>query len=271
MDNLLPIEWAAGIAKRMRNCFGAKFDKQWQGQTRDELLEAIQDILSGLTAEELARGCETMKSKTFCPSLSEFRSWCRPVDAINAVWIGGSTAWAVAVASQREENTIIWTHENQAAWQSVQSLIGIGDKFNASKAFIEKYEALVEIAKAENREPVYITSLGTDTAHRIAATEEAKQSGLIASVPIEVSHLIENKHPLSDISKEKIAEMREKLGMTAKPIDKTQEIVERKAQMIETLKARHIDPFDDRDEYVELCNRNIDLPYASTNLRSVGA
>jgi hypothetical protein len=274
-NDLLEKSWAVGIIKRMEIAFGDKFIKQWGANIAkygmDDFIVTVQEALAGLSEAEISRGLATMRTKIFVPSLSEFRSWCRPISEIDSAWLSPDQAWAVAVESTDENKTVIWTEQTAQAFGFVQALLEIGDKFSAARAFKERYAALVERAKAKWEQPKVCTSLGHDQEHRIAVVQQAQHLGLIAHAPQEVVHLVESKQPLSSGAKEQLALMRARLGVEPVKTDPTKQIQERKAELIEQLKIRHIDPFDDRDEYIELCNKNIDLPYQSANLRNVHA
>lgn len=79
--NKLNREWAVGILKRQMTYFGEKFNKQWAsvtdgGTNLEPLIESMQEVFEGLNEVEISRGLTTMRTKTFVPSLPEFRSWC---------------------------------------------------------------------------------------------------------------------------------------------------------------------------------------------------
>ena len=143
----LEYEWAKGIMKRMRVYFGEKFDKQWASVTENghnpaELIEAMQEVFAGLNEAEITRGLSTMRTKTFVPSLPEFRSWCRP--ASDNDWLSADEAWAIAIESLDEDKTIVWTEEMAQSFGFVRALVEMGDKFSAARAFKDRYSALVE-------------------------------------------------------------------------------------------------------------------------------
>jgi len=61
-------------------------------------------------------------------------------------------AWAVAIGALDESDTIVWTDETAEAWYSGSSeLMFAGDKFNASRGFIAKYDELVLLARKQNK------------------------------------------------------------------------------------------------------------------------
>lgn len=83
-------------------------------------------------------------------------------------------AWALAVKSLDENLTIALTQETQEAWSSGASeLLDIGDKFNASRAYIEKYNQLVTAARDKNVPISWFVSLGDDKDQRDNVVRQA--------------------------------------------------------------------------------------------------
>lgn len=83
-------------------------------------------------------------------------------------------AWALAVKSRDEDLTIVLTQETQEAWLSGASeLLDIGDKFNASRAYIEKYNQLVIAARDKNVPISWFVSLGNDKDQRDDVVRQA--------------------------------------------------------------------------------------------------
>lgn len=90
-------------------------------------------------------------------------------------------AWSTAASIHGNEDiTVTWTAETAQAWSEVgQSLMDIGDRFNASRAFITKYTELVQEAR-RNRIPVqWNICLGWDKELRHQALQAAVESGRI--------------------------------------------------------------------------------------------
>lgn len=86
-------------------------------------------------------------------------------------------AWSVAVQSVDEDFTVTWTQETQEAWvASARELMAIGDKFNASRGFIGKYNDLVAIARRKGLPVVWNVSLGNNKDMREQAVRDAYQA-----------------------------------------------------------------------------------------------
>jgi hypothetical protein len=82
---LMSEQGAIYIAEKMRLRFGAKFNKQWadvtkNGQELGKLIDEMREVFAGLTRGQVEKGLETMREKTYVPSLPEFRSWCVAVE-----------------------------------------------------------------------------------------------------------------------------------------------------------------------------------------------
>lgn len=81
--------------------------------------------------------------------------------------LGAEEAWALAQGLYDESNTVIVTKEIMRAWVLASELGN--DKFSASRAFKEKYSALIKTAL----DPVWFPTLGTNTELRKLAFESA--------------------------------------------------------------------------------------------------
>ena len=257
----MTIESATKILDKMRAVFGTKFQKQWNNVTTQELVLAAQQVLAGLTRQEVERGFAEMITKTFCPSLPEFRSWCRPVEKDN--WLTVEQAWSIAIDSMDDAKTVIWCDEIAQALTAVESLLDMGDKFSAARAFKDHYAGLVERAKAEFRSPKMYASLGDDKEHRIIAVEHAQQTGMLKldkKTEYEtVGYLKDFTTPIAENVASHIAEMKANLGvktktdseMNVEDLARVEAAKRKQIAILEDRVTRHLDPFDDKDEYLE--------------------
>lgn len=150
-------------------------------------------------------------------------------------------AWSTAASIHGNEDiTVTWTAETAQAWSEVgQSLMDIGDRFNASRAFITKYTELVQEAR-RNRIPVqWNICLGWDKELRHQAIQQAVAAGritrqyaatihprnqdagpVVAAIAQVVTPLIASNRQRDEVTPERIAEIKtasERLAaMTAK-------------------------------------------------------
>lgn len=121
-------------------------------------------------------------------------------------------AWSTAVQSIDERVTVVWTEETSQAWYAAaKELMAIGDKFNASRGFIAKYNDLVSLARLQGKPVTWLVSPGDDKdlreqairdAHKAKkiTTEQAKillpyhkaEEGALAAIESNVALMIEN-------------------------------------------------------------------------------
>lgn len=92
---------------------------------------------------------------------------------------GADAAWAMLPFN--ENQTVVWTIEMQRAWGVASSLVEMGDKFGARRAFVETYEQLVDRARADGIAPRWEASLGLDPHGREAPLRAAVERGLLPS------------------------------------------------------------------------------------------
>lgn len=86
-------------------------------------------------------------------------------------------AWAIAFAAADECNTVVWTAETRDAWDHARALFAAGEKIGARMAFLERYAALLKIARAGRRPAVHEMSLGHDASARDQALRKAVERG----------------------------------------------------------------------------------------------
>jgi hypothetical protein len=77
----LSIELAVSISKAMQALYGDSFNRKWADVTKnstkpENFISALQFGLSGLSVGQVDRGINVMRSKTFAPTIPEFRVWC---------------------------------------------------------------------------------------------------------------------------------------------------------------------------------------------------
>lgn len=89
-------------------------------------------------------------------------------------------AWAVALTSQDEAETVVWTAEMAEAFGLAAPLLGTGDDIGARMAFKDAYKRLVSEARAYNRPTQWSVSAGWDAARRQVAVQKAVAAGLLA-------------------------------------------------------------------------------------------
>ncbi len=90
---------------------------------------------------------------------------------------GADEAWAIALRSDDESETVVWTAEIAEAWQVCRPVMGIGDEVGARMAFRDAYVRLVDQARRDRSPVSWSVSLGFDPARRAAAIAAAVRAG----------------------------------------------------------------------------------------------
>lgn len=91
---------------------------------------------------------------------------------------GPEEAWALMPLN--EESTVVWTEEMAGAWGVALPLIEEDDRIAARMAFLESYRERVQRARDAGVPVKWTVSLGTNTAARTAAIEQAVRAGRIS-------------------------------------------------------------------------------------------
>lgn len=113
---------------------------------------------------------------------------------------GADEAWAVAMRSADESETVVWTQEMAQAWNLCRPVYGSGDEIGARFAFREAYNRLVEAARHARQPAVWDVALGFDVDGRGAAVQRAVEQGrLTASGARDVLLLDGPKPSLADL------------------------------------------------------------------------
>ncbi|MBR8074383.1 hypothetical protein KDX14_33195 [Burkholderia cenocepacia] len=89
-------------------------------------------------------------------------------------------AWAIALRSRDERDTVVWTQECAEAFAVATPVLEGGDEVGARMAFKAAYERLVERHRADGKPAQWVKSLGHDPDLREAVVTEAVRSGRLA-------------------------------------------------------------------------------------------
>lgn len=93
----------------------------------------------------------------------------------------GDEAWAIALQSADEAETVVWNGEIQKAMAAARPILDAGDKIGARMAFREAYERIVRNNRESGIAPVWSASLGWDKERRVLAIESAHSLGLLSA------------------------------------------------------------------------------------------
>ncbi len=94
---------------------------------------------------------------------------------------GAEEAWAIALTSQDEADTVVWTAEAAEAFALCRPVLAMGDEVGARMAFKDAYTRIVAQARAERRPAQWSASLGWDITKRTAVLKRAAVAGLLAA------------------------------------------------------------------------------------------
>jgi Sec-independent protein translocase protein TatA len=111
----------------------------------------------------------------FAPHPNAIRKLCREHDGRPGV----EEAWAIAITSQDEAETVVWTAECAEAFALCQPVLQMGDEVGARMAFKEAYNRIVSQARQDMKPAQWLHSLGWDVRKREAALNRAATAGLL--------------------------------------------------------------------------------------------
>lgn len=94
---------------------------------------------------------------------------------------GAEEAWAIALTSRNEADTVVWTQETAEAFGICAPIMHLGDEVGARMAFKEAYQRLVTTSRANGQPARWSASLGWDIERRTAALTKAANSGLLSA------------------------------------------------------------------------------------------
>jgi hypothetical protein len=89
-------------------------------------------------------------------------------------------AWAIALRSRDESETVVWTQECAEAFFAATPVLDMGDEVGARMAFKDAYTRIVETNRACGTPSRWVKSLGHDAARREQVLEEAVRLGLLS-------------------------------------------------------------------------------------------
>lgn len=110
---------------------------------------------------------------------------------------GAEEAWAIALRSANEADTVVWTAECAEAFSICRPVLDSSGAISARKPFLEAYARLVAQARAERRPAAWSASIGWDEAGRIAVLKRAAAAGLLPA-PAEAVALLAGPEPTED-------------------------------------------------------------------------
>jgi len=142
----------------MQVMYGHKFISQFNGMTDlNRILNIINGALAMLSDEQFQKGMAQLNAKAgsgdFCPTLSDFKTWC-----MAGSWWTATEAWqrACDYSNQSElellEGKLKVTTLTKKAWDSVYWLVEQGSMKEAFKQFKSIYETYLAKAQMQGRQ-----------------------------------------------------------------------------------------------------------------------
>lgn len=133
--------------------------------------------------------------------------------ALNDGRPGAEEAWAIALRSQDEADTVVWTAECAEAYALAGSVMALGDEVGARMAFKEAYLRVVAAARAERRPAAWTASIGWDGGRRDQALQRAVVAGLL---PMPAAQALlagpAGDEPISDKAREQLAAIKKMIA-----------------------------------------------------------
>lgn len=120
---------------------------------------------------------------------------------------GCEEAWALALRSQDEQNTVVWTQECAEAFAIAAPVLESSGPISARKTFIEVYERLVMEARQQNKAVHWFVSPGLDKLAHEAAISLAVEVGLLPA-PAPVALLEGPEKPITISPHEQLEKLR---------------------------------------------------------------
>lgn len=85
-------------------------------------------------------------------------------------------AWAIALRSRDERDTVVWTDEIAQAWEAAKPVLD-GDEIGARMAFRAAYTRICDTNRTANHAPQWLVSQGFDAARREEVVTQAVREG----------------------------------------------------------------------------------------------
>lgn len=166
------------------------------------LIDAAYDLIGSGTNKTISPTAKAMFFKAMAPySIEQFRmalnAHCmdkqrgrftpKPADIVEQIegLTGGDgrpsddEAWAIALTSQDEADTVVWTTETAEAYRISQPVMETGDKVGARMAFKDAYNRLIAASRQAGRPAQWVASLGWDKTRQEQVINKAVSAGLL--------------------------------------------------------------------------------------------
>lgn len=141
---------------------------------------------------------------------------------------GVEEAWALAMRSTDEGDTVVWTSEVAEAMGICQPILNAGDEVGARMAFKEAYTRIIDSARRARIEPQWTPSIGHDPERRSSAIAAAVSAGRLennqfAALPSPRAHVALLAAPDHGVPAEALAGLKALRAWLTAPRDETSE------------------------------------------------
>lgn len=153
--------------------------------TAEALGQTLSDNAAGLMAADLS----TFPKEQLRTALSRTRMECSGrltlkfiLDQLDALQgrLGVNEAWALALRSRDEQETVVWTDEIEQAWVAAASMAQGRDLVGARMAFKDAYERITLQARDTLKRPETRIAVGWDADRRLQVVLQAHQEGRLS-------------------------------------------------------------------------------------------
>lgn len=140
----------------------------------------------------------------FSPTPASVIACCRELDGRPT----GDEAWATALVSMDQEETIRWTTETAIALSACRPILSAGDRIGARRAFLDSYEKLILAARIRNFPAIWEISAGFDKDRRARVIADAHalklpiQKSATMLLPAPMKEVDEKGVPITETSDE---------------------------------------------------------------------
>lgn len=125
------------------------------------------------------------ENPTFAPHPNAVRHICKKLISQSGEQRPGvEEAWAIALTSRDEAETVVWTPEIAEAFAICSPVLEIGDEVGARMAFKEAYARIVAKAERDAAPLQWSVSIGWDLRRREATLNKAASTGLLPALVI---------------------------------------------------------------------------------------
>jgi hypothetical protein len=148
------------------------------------LLKAWWDVLAPYPLQIVMRAFAVYgdEEDRFAPVPAAIAKRCKLMDGRPS----DDEAWAIALLSQDEADTVVWTQEIAEAFGICSMVLRGGDEVGARMAFKDAYNRMVSEARLTGRPAKWSASLGWDLAKREIAVTKAANAGLLPAPAVRV-------------------------------------------------------------------------------------